>query len=158
MKVVDLWNVGRSVALNYAEGLVELDKDNNFVPCLAESWQWIDERTIEFKLRKGVSFHNGESFSAEVVKINWEAYNKLKPPMFPAVLSIDDGTVLEIVDINIVRFIFPELTAWHCRDFGGFFSLRPPFLTGMSSANGAGGISQSLDHGGRVPSYWLREP
>lgn len=130
LKVVDLWNVGRSVALNYAEGLVELDKDNNFVPCLAESWQWIDERTIEFKLRKGVSFHNGESFSAEVVKINWEAYNKLKPPMFPAVLSIDDGTVLEIVDINIVRFIFPEPDGLALPRLRWFFQFAPAFFNG----------------------------
>ena len=61
---------------NYAEGLVTLDKDNNFVPCLAEGWRWIDERTIEFRLRQGVSFHNGETFNAEAVRINWEAYKK----------------------------------------------------------------------------------
>jgi peptide/nickel transport system substrate-binding protein len=56
---------------------VTLDKDNNRVPCLAEGWRWIDERTIEFKLRRGVSFQNGEKFNAEAVRINWEAYKEL---------------------------------------------------------------------------------
>ncbi|NIS70721.1 MAG: hypothetical protein GTO12_17780 [Proteobacteria bacterium] len=108
LRVVDLWNVPRSAALNYAEGLVELDKDSNFVPCLAEGWRWIDERTIEFRLRRGVSFHNGETFNAEAVKLNWEAYDRLKSPRLYGFLSIADGTVFEIVNEYNVRFTFPE--------------------------------------------------
>jgi ABC-type transport system substrate-binding protein len=108
LKVVDFWSVPRSVALNYAEGLVELDKDNQFVPCLAESWKWIDERTLEFKLRRGVSFHNGEAFNAEAVRLNWEAYDKLKTPGFPAFISVQHGTLFKIVDNYTVRFTFPE--------------------------------------------------
>jgi ABC-type transport system substrate-binding protein len=81
---------------NYAEGLVTLDKDNNFVPCLAESWKWKNERTIEFKLRQGVSFHNGEKFNAEAVKLNWEAYKELGVPYYPF-MTISDETVFEIV-------------------------------------------------------------
>ena len=107
LKVVEYWNVPRSVMVNYAEGLVELDKNNNIVPCLAEDWRWIDERTIEFRLRRGVFFHNGEPFNAEVVKLNWEAYDRLKTPMFPGFLSIENGTVFEIVDDYTVRFTFP---------------------------------------------------
>ena len=41
--------------------MVMLDRDNNLKPCLAEDLRWIDERTIEFKLRKA-TFHNGEEF------------------------------------------------------------------------------------------------
>ena len=51
--VVDLWMVAGSVQANYAEGLVILDKDNNRVPCLAKEWKWINDRTIEFRLRHG---------------------------------------------------------------------------------------------------------
>jgi peptide/nickel transport system substrate-binding protein len=108
LRVVDLWSVPDSVVVNYAEGLVALDQENNFVPCLAEGWRWIDKRTIEFKLRRGVSFHNGEAFNAEVVRINWEAYNKLKTPAFPPFTSIQNGTAFKIVDEYTVRFTFPE--------------------------------------------------
>jgi hypothetical protein len=34
LKVVDLRDVTGSVGQNYAEGLVTLDKDSNWVPCL----------------------------------------------------------------------------------------------------------------------------
>ncbi|WP_277620958.1 ABC transporter substrate-binding protein [Pseudophaeobacter leonis] len=34
---------------------------------LATSWEWIDDLTIEFRLREGVTFHNGEAFNADDV-------------------------------------------------------------------------------------------
>lgn len=34
---------------------------------LATSWKWIDDQTIEFTLRKGVTFHNGDPFTADDV-------------------------------------------------------------------------------------------
>lgn len=34
---------------------------------LAKSWTWIDDTTLEFKLREGVRFHNGEPFDADDV-------------------------------------------------------------------------------------------
>jgi peptide/nickel transport system substrate-binding protein len=63
---VDLYLPSASMVWNYAEGLVTLDRDNNVVPCLAIDWRWVNDRTIEFKLRKGVVFHNGEDFNADV--------------------------------------------------------------------------------------------
>src|SRR5204863_337431 len=37
-------------------------------PMLAESWRIVTDTTWEFKLRKGVKFHNGEPFTAHAVK------------------------------------------------------------------------------------------
>src|SRR5687768_14552165 len=37
-------------------------------PMLAESWKIVNDTTWEFKLRKGVKFHNGEPFTAASVK------------------------------------------------------------------------------------------
>lgn len=34
---------------------------------LATSWKWIDDLTLEFELREGVKFHNGEPFTADDV-------------------------------------------------------------------------------------------
>lgn len=36
-------------------------------PLLATSWTVVDEKTIEFELRPGVTFHNGDAFSADDV-------------------------------------------------------------------------------------------
>ena len=73
LKVVDLAYSWWSPPLLYSDSLVALDKDKNWVPQLAEDWRWIDERTIEFKLRHGVKFQNGEDFNAHAVMLNWEA-------------------------------------------------------------------------------------
>lgn len=42
-------------------------KTNEYVGNLAKSWKQIDDRTIEFELREGVKFHNGEAFDADSV-------------------------------------------------------------------------------------------
>nr|MCU0908005.1 ABC transporter substrate-binding protein [Paracoccaceae bacterium] len=49
------------------EHLVDLDSASQPVPGLAVSWQPIDETTWEFKLREGVTWHDGEAFNADDV-------------------------------------------------------------------------------------------
>jgi peptide/nickel transport system substrate-binding protein len=34
---------------------------------LATAWRWIDDKTLEFDLREGIKFHNGEAFDADDV-------------------------------------------------------------------------------------------
>lgn len=52
------------------EGLVKIDENGELIPLLAESWEQLDETTVQFKLRQGVTFHNGEVFNAETVAYN----------------------------------------------------------------------------------------
>lgn len=50
------------------DGLVYRDpKSGEYVGNLATSWKWVDDTTLEFELRKGVKFHNGEDFDADDV-------------------------------------------------------------------------------------------
>jgi peptide/nickel transport system substrate-binding protein len=50
------------------DGLVYRDPDTFQVkPLLATSWKLIDDKTIEFELRRGVKFHNGDAFTADDV-------------------------------------------------------------------------------------------
>ncbi|MDV7142052.1 ABC transporter substrate-binding protein [Tropicimonas sp. TH_r6] len=50
------------------DGLIYRDPDTNeYIGNLATSWEWIDDTTLEFKLREGVTFHNGEPFNADDV-------------------------------------------------------------------------------------------
>ncbi len=97
------------VTLNIFEHLVEVDKDGLLVPRLATGWHWANDHTLIMSLRHGITFHNGEVFDAEIVRLNWEDYTRLRmPTLLGEVANFKPGSRLEIVDPQTVRFIFPE--------------------------------------------------
>jgi ABC-type transport system substrate-binding protein len=97
------------ITMNVFEHLIELDKDGKLVPRLATGWRWLDDRTLEMTLRQGVTFHNGEVFDADIVKLNWEENIRLQQAHIPGTyLNFKAGSKLEIADPATVRFIFPE--------------------------------------------------
>ncbi|TYC68977.1 ABC transporter substrate-binding protein [Stappia sp. BW2] len=59
---------GTILARQVWDGLVYRDqKTGEYIGNLASSWEWIDDTTLEFKLREGIKFHNGEEFDADDV-------------------------------------------------------------------------------------------
>ncbi|WP_245152400.1 ABC transporter substrate-binding protein [Allopusillimonas soli] len=60
--------IGVIIAANVWDTLLYRDPlTNEYKGQLAESWKQIDDRTLEFKLRHGIKFHNGEPFNADSV-------------------------------------------------------------------------------------------
>lgn len=54
---------------NLFQGLTRIGRNGEVLPALAESWEVSDDgRTYTFKLRSGVTFHDGTTFDAEDVK------------------------------------------------------------------------------------------
>lgn len=53
---------------NMFDSLTTRDKNLKVVPQLAESWKTLDDTSWEFKLRRGVKFHNGDDFTSKDVK------------------------------------------------------------------------------------------
>ena len=70
-------------------------------PGLAESWKPLDDTTWEFKLRKGVKFHDGSDFTAADVKFSIERIPEVTGPTtlmiyvsrVQEVIIVDDHTV-----------------------------------------------------------------
>ena len=63
--------IDRQIYHNIYEPLVTLDIKLGIKPGLAESWQQPDAKTLVFKLRQGVKFHDGTDFNAEAAKFNF---------------------------------------------------------------------------------------
>jgi peptide/nickel transport system substrate-binding protein len=69
-------------------------------PSLAESWQEsADGKIYEFKLRSGLTFHNGDPVTTEDVKFSFERYKGAG-----ATTLHEHVDRLEIVDARVVRF------------------------------------------------------
>lgn len=88
---------------NVYEGLVRLDQNGEIQPSLAESWTLSDDRTTyEFKLQDGVTFSNGEDFTAEDVKFSIE---RVQSDAWTISLKsyMDPVDSVEVVDPTTVR-------------------------------------------------------
>jgi peptide/nickel transport system substrate-binding protein len=55
------------IALHFFDTLILQDEHQRLVPGLAENWRATDDTHWEFKLRRGVKFHDGSDFTAEDV-------------------------------------------------------------------------------------------
>lgn len=81
--------------------LVLQDEKQNLQPGLAESWKAVDDTTWEFKLRQGVTFHDGSPFTADDVIFTFERAPNVEgsPSSFgtytkgKTVVKIDDHTI-----------------------------------------------------------------
>ncbi|HUM16862.1 MAG TPA: ABC transporter substrate-binding protein [Candidatus Nitrosotalea sp.] len=104
--------VGRRVV----ETLVAFaDESTQIVPGLAESWTISkDGLSYTFKLRKGISFHDGTPFNAQAVKFSIERQfnpehpaNKLGKYPFAAYF-FGNVKAVEVMDDSTVRFVLKE--------------------------------------------------
>ncbi|WP_119168135.1 ABC transporter substrate-binding protein [Algihabitans albus] len=78
-----------------------------YEPLLATSWRQIDERSWEFDLRDGVTFHDGSEFSAEDVTFT---LNRYADPEAGARSQASVGWIerVEAVDARTVRIVSKE--------------------------------------------------
>src|SRR5712664_4430674 len=70
------------IIASVTENLVYRGLDGKLVPWLAESWTSArDGRSVTFKLRRDVRFHDGTPFNAEAVRFN---FDRIVDPKFKA--------------------------------------------------------------------------
>jgi len=90
------------------DGLVQTDKDLNWIPSMAESWQFSkDCLTLTFKLRKDVKWHDGKPFTAEDVNFTYKA---MMNPKTPTAYRDDFELVkdVQVPDPYTVRVIYSQ--------------------------------------------------
>lgn len=92
--------IGINMAISQTlEALVVLDENSKPQPKLAESWEWVDDTTLVFKLREGVEFSDGTPLTAADAKgsieryIGWEAALKTVLSPIQTIEATDDLTL-----------------------------------------------------------------
>jgi peptide/nickel transport system substrate-binding protein len=95
------------------DALVKPMPGNDMAPSLAESWRESDDGlTYEFMLRQGLTFHNGDPFTADDVKFSFLRYKGSS-----AKLLHERVKAVEIVDPHRVRFVlrspWPDFMAFY---------------------------------------------
>ncbi len=119
-----------SITWNTMEELVRVDKDGRTVPTLAESYSWVNDTTLEFKLRKGIKFQDGEAFNAKQFRRSFDEVQKWDAPHPPgAFLNFPKETKLEVVDDFTVRFVFPSTDSAALMKFRGMHVASTKFWT-----------------------------
>ena len=101
---MNLSSIRAQVGMSIFDSLVGRDAQNRIVPELAESWKLLDNNTWQFRLRKGVVFHDGEPFNAEAV--HFTVQRVLDPNQkSPNRANIAEIAKIEVVDDYTVKLI-----------------------------------------------------
>ncbi|WP_166269566.1 ABC transporter substrate-binding protein [Marinobacter caseinilyticus] len=104
--------------------LLRWSNDLTFEPRLAKSWERIDENTMRFTLREGVTFHSGNALTSEDVRFTFERLKQ--SPDFKAIfkpfseLKVVDETTFDLITsepypllLNAATYIFPMDKAFY---------------------------------------------
>jgi len=90
-----------AIARHIFESLVHSDENQQLGPGLAESWKAINDTTWEFKLRRGVKFHDGTPFTADDVLFTFERAPNVEASPSSFALYTKGKTLKKIDDYTI---------------------------------------------------------
>ncbi|HEV8307359.1 MAG TPA: ABC transporter substrate-binding protein [Methylomirabilota bacterium] len=146
-------------------GLTRIDEAGQLQPGLAESWRWVNDRVFQLRLRKGVTFHNGEPLDAAVVKWNIERIvnPETKSPVKDRIPTVTGAEVADGLTVNLVNsgpsgllpralaVVFPIPPGYYQAKGANEF-VRQPVGTGpFRYLSGTPGDNQTLE---AFPGYW----
>ncbi len=166
-------NVGQRVFSFVFERLIMQDLLAKLeeVPGLAESWKRLDERTVEFTLRKGVKFHNGDEMTADDVVFTFSRDRMFGPDydiastktLFTSVLIRDSvqGKNLPPEVPAVAKRLFPALEKVEAVDkYTVRFTNRTPDVTmeGRIGRIGSDIVSRRAYEESKSWLDWARAP
>jgi peptide/nickel transport system substrate-binding protein len=100
-----------TIIRNLYDGVLTRDAKMQVVPELAESYKQTSPTTYEFKLRKGVKFHNGEPMTADDIKFTFDRLTKdgaMGGQTSPRKSLLGPLKEVTVVDPYTVRFVLAE--------------------------------------------------
>lgn len=100
-----------TIIRNLYDGLLTRNSRMQIVPEIAESYKQVDTTTYEFKLRQGISFHDGSAMTAEDIKFTFDRLTQEKAmdgQTSPRKGLLGPLTEVTIVDPQTVRFVLSE--------------------------------------------------
>ena len=92
-----------TVGRHIFDSLTHMDERARLVPGLAESWRALDARTWEFKLRRGVRFHDGTELTAHDVAFSLERPLVIKGSPGSYATYVKPIVKREVVDAHTLR-------------------------------------------------------
>jgi peptide/nickel transport system substrate-binding protein len=126
-----------NVSWHVFDALTHVDEDTRLIPGLATSWRAIDPTTWEFRLRRGVRFHDGAELTAEDVVFSIERAQETPNGQFRTFTQRIVGK--QIVDAHALRLKTATPYAMVPYD------LNSVFIVSRKAAAGAG--AQDFDSG-----------
>ena len=107
-RAVDAHKGGSTMFVNTSQAVYDTLMHRNpagkLVPGIATSWKYVSPTVLEFKLRKGVKFHNGEALTASDVKFSLDRMRapETKYPMRAMIKTISEVKVVDDVTIQVI--------------------------------------------------------
>lgn len=99
--------VTHRVIQNIHDTLVTMDSDFKIIPSLASSWDISpDGKTYVFKLRNGVTFHDGTPFNAEAVKFNIDRIRDPATKSYYSIVLLGPIDTVSVIDPQTVQLNF----------------------------------------------------
>src|SRR5260370_10982300 len=103
--------VGILVNINMFDSLLHRSTKLQFEPSLATSWKAVTDTQWEFKIRKGVRFHNGDVLTPADVKYSFDRWldQTKKSPQYGNIRAIKEVKVVDAETVHIITDKFPLL-------------------------------------------------
>ena len=122
-----------NIAEHVFDKLVQMDPDSKLIPGLATSWKPVDDKTWEFKLRKGAKFTDGSELTAEDVVFSIDRVPNV--PNSPGPFSAYTKAIIakQIVDPYTIRFKYASPYPLAPNDLSTIYIVSKKVATGAST-------------------------
>lgn len=97
------------ITWNTMEEPVRTDAEGHLTNSAIEDSRWLDDKTIELNVRRGVRFQDGETLDASSIKRAFDEVQRWKAPHPPGTyLNFHPDSRMELIDDYTIHMTFPE--------------------------------------------------